>query len=849
MQNYAMAVRAFLGNWEISSFTLNNEVQSNDSGLEGVKFHLDDTGDVTWYIKEELKSIPLFSCETYELYNTSSGTSLVVILRFGAYAGHVLEFKCDQSTAEQLWIALRKGKPINKMTLICEGWCVLDCKRIADICTDDGTNRPFSLLQALEEGYFSDLTLTAANLKQFKVHRCILRLLGGGINWDTVAPPFNGLSEIVISTILHFLYSESLPNVLDEITAHEVIQLTSPYVCLKKLVDTCRMYLKNTALKQQIINLVNDMHTAIQQVIGHFSTQSRNFNPASLCYAIKQSIREGCVAASKLLLLCDLFTKRKNELTRSERHEIIIYAKSRLPIFVSQLLKFLQVFKCTFSAMTSLQRLEVCSYLVPEIEVILETISMIIIEIKKSLQKIIEDTPPHELLRPKMCVGAILGKTLSNVLHVREITKLRNIHEQISCTLELLLGKNMTQQQKIRSVSRNLHQILEELPIFLIRIEEISKALDDRVEWKEFKFCFKVGTSKVSGILQKLVAHRETLQPVLLRVCEMVQREAFTQSLQILNLLCTASTSHMSNPQPSSSFNLAYVLNHPVPKLNLVESLCIPPISSASKLSKLCLELLTSEFGCDMEFEVVYNSSQSDQTLREHAQGVSTSADDERTIIRAHRVIVATRCDWFRRALLSGMREAIDKKIIIHDTNPFLFRVFLEYLYCGKIINPALNTDHLMELLLLSDRYELDSLKHICENTLKQSLDMENAIYYVSMADQFNAPVLKNASLVYISQNRDLAESEVFHELTTPLRTEIYNFMYRNTDRTAQSCSSSMEDLPAPDPVRLEQCIQQMRDILDISVSRERLIQVILAADYDLCRAMNYYYARAEEDE
>lgn len=29
--------------------------------------------------------------------------------------------------------------------------------------------------------------------------------------------------------------------------------------------------------------------------------------------------------------------------------------------------------------------------------------------------------------------------------------------------------------------------------------------------------------------------------------------------------------------------------------------------------------------------------------------------------IKAHRVIVAARCDWFRRALLSGMKEAIDR--------------------------------------------------------------------------------------------------------------------------------------------------------------------------------------------
>ena len=33
--------------------------------------------------------------------------------------------------------------------------------------------------------------------------------------------------------------------------------------------------------------------------------------------------------------------------------------------------------------------------------------------------------------------------------------------------------------------------------------------------------------------------------------------------------------------------------------------------------------------------------------------------------IAAHRVIVATRCDWFRRALLSGMKESIERFVCL----------------------------------------------------------------------------------------------------------------------------------------------------------------------------------------
>lgn len=59
-----------------------------------------------------------------------------------------------------------------------------------------------------------------------------------------------------------------------------------------------------------------------------------------------------------------------------------------------------------------------------------------------------------------------------------------------------------------------------------------------------------------------------------------------------------------------------------------------------------------------------------------------------------------------------------------------------------------------------------------------------------------------------------------------------------------------MEDLRLPqNTTRLDSCIIQLRDIVGDSAPRELLIQVILAADYDLCRAVNYYYARCNDDE
>lgn len=80
---------------------------------------------------------------------------------------------------------------------------------------------------------------------------------------------------------------------------------------------------------------------------------------------------------------------------------------------------------------------------------------------------------------------------------------------------------------------------------------------------------------------------------------------------------------------------------------------------------------------------------------------------------------------------------------MIHDTSPFLFKILLEYLYSGRLKQDSLPTEQLVELLLLSDRYEMDCLKITCENSLLSCVDEDSVFYFLSMSDQYNATMLK----------------------------------------------------------------------------------------------------------
>lgn len=51
------------------------------------------------------------------------------------------------------------------MNMICEGWCIINCQRIYE-ANMTSADTPFSLLSALENGCFFDLTIVADNKKE-----------------------------------------------------------------------------------------------------------------------------------------------------------------------------------------------------------------------------------------------------------------------------------------------------------------------------------------------------------------------------------------------------------------------------------------------------------------------------------------------------------------------------------------------------------------------------------------------------------------------------------------------------------------------------------------------------------
>merc|ERR1712007_238976 len=124
--------------------------------------------------------------------------------------------------------------------------------------------------------------------------------------------------------------------------------------------------------------------------------------------------------------------------------------------------------------------------------------------------------------------------------------------------------------------------------------------------------------------------------------------------------------------------------------------------------------------------------------------------------IYAHKAILVAQCEHFR-AMFTGGRfvESSQHEIEIP-----------QWLYTGHTPR-ELSAAHLTEVLGLADHYTLDGLKHVCENVLVHSVEIENVCALLRHADQYMAHELKRYCLAFILKNFDqVAYTQSFDELS-----------------------------------------------------------------------------------
>eukprot|EP00392_Amoebophrya_sp_AT5.2_P017105 g17421.t1 len=169
----------------------------------------------------------------------------------------------------------------------------------------------------------------------------------------------------------------------------------------------------------------------------------------------------------------------------------------------------------------------------------------------------------------------------------------------------------------------------------------------------------------------------------------------------------------------------------------------------------------------DLETTSVHTLIQNLKGLLNNAEFSDVTFTVQGRKIYAHRAILVAQCPHFKALFSAGMKESIEKEIIIEDWGEVAFLALLEWIYTGRVPQD-LPVHHMTEVLGLADQYTLDSLQHVCENILIHDVEIDNCCHLLKIADRHMAHNLKKHCMSYLLKHFEaVAKTSTFEELSS----------------------------------------------------------------------------------
>ncbi|XP_044575299.1 speckle-type POZ protein B-like [Cotesia glomerata] len=133
------------------------------------------------------------------------------------------------------------------------------------------------------------------------------------------------------------------------------------------------------------------------------------------------------------------------------------------------------------------------------------------------------------------------------------------------------------------------------------------------------------------------------------------------------------------------------------------------------------------------------------------------------TRFKAHKLILSVRSPVLAAAFTHDMIEKKSNEVSIPDIDPEIFEKVLRYIYTGQVSDQEVVAARLLEA---ADKYQLLSLKKLCEEALMRSSNRGNIVEIVALADRHSAQNLKDYAIkCIIADATNVMKTPEFGEL------------------------------------------------------------------------------------
>ncbi|XP_057319521.1 speckle-type POZ protein B-like [Microplitis mediator] len=133
------------------------------------------------------------------------------------------------------------------------------------------------------------------------------------------------------------------------------------------------------------------------------------------------------------------------------------------------------------------------------------------------------------------------------------------------------------------------------------------------------------------------------------------------------------------------------------------------------------------------------------------------------TEFRAHKIILMARSPVLAAMFSHDMIEKKENKISIPDITPEIFERVLKYIYTDEVTDVGAYAESLLES---ADKYQIQSLKDSCQESLCKNLTVENALTIMTLADRHSAKYLLEFTNKFIASNiEQIIKTQNYKEL------------------------------------------------------------------------------------
>ncbi|EDW37022.1 GL25742 [Drosophila persimilis] len=150
--------------------------------------------------------------------------------------------------------------------------------------------------------------------------------------------------------------------------------------------------------------------------------------------------------------------------------------------------------------------------------------------------------------------------------------------------------------------------------------------------------------------------------------------------------------------------------------------------------------------------------------MNEPYSDVEFLVEDQR--LPGHRLVLATRSEYFRALLYGGLAESNQREVRL-DVPLEAFKLILGYLYSGKMPLSTLDVDTIIDVLDLAHLYGLQAVETGVDKYLQQSLSVSNVCTILDVARRNNLNQRAEECLNFIDNNgSDIVKHDSFAQLS-----------------------------------------------------------------------------------